>query len=72
MATELKLIRIRHDQKGIDVAHNANINPSILAKLENRKIHSCPAWRKRLSEYYKVPESQLFDTAGWAKEAKQC
>jgi len=70
MATELKIRRIRLDQRGIDVARKARINRSILAKLENRRIHSCPAWRKRLSDFYKVPESELFDKDGWPKVAE--
>ena len=56
-------------QRGLSIAalsHEILDNASTLSSVERRKIAASKNVRRKLSEFFSVPESQLFDTDGLA------
>lgn len=52
-----------------DVALGTKVREAHVSAIENRKIVAFPRQRKVLANFYKVEESELFESSGFAREA---
>lgn len=64
--TKLKMLRFELDMQSKDLAEGLKVHPTSLSKVETRKIKASDLMRYRLSKFYGLPESELFDDGRYA------
>jgi transcriptional regulator with XRE-family HTH domain len=53
------------------LARQVGIRDVIITVIENRKTSAYPKYRRLLSEFFGVPENELFDERGFAREVEE-
>jgi transcriptional regulator with XRE-family HTH domain len=64
--TVLKQLRMNEGMTYFDLARASGVREGILSTIERGMMVGYPKYRRLLSEYFHVPESELFDSRGFA------